>query len=202
MAYTYPTKLAAVAGDVTTLGTLLAQRQSDSGSTNGGIAAAGGSSTVPLLGADAPGLGASYLQAMADCILSTVGYQGQSDALASAWAGTNSATFVDATGFSTWTFTAPVAKTYVLHIDLRAYFSVLTGNGQANFRVVVGSTNYDIASAFVHGGTTGIHLPCSWRIPVAFAAGSNVIKLQAKTDSAGNFIATNTNDARTFTVTG
>jgi hypothetical protein len=145
--------------------------------------------------------------AWVDALLSSLGYQAQSVAMSTA-ATTTSASFVDAAGWSTFTFNAPIAKTYVVHVDLAVFLSA--GNGYAYFQLVntTTSTNYAPADAVVYlpsgltVAATQLSVPKSFRIPVAMSAGNNVLKLQWK-QSGGATIGTDTTSTpRTFTVTG
>jgi hypothetical protein len=145
--------------------------------------------------------------ALIDAILSSVGYRDQSVAMSTS-ATTNSTSFVDATGWASYTFNAPIAKTYVVHVDLAVFLSA--GNGYAYFQLVntTTSTNYAPADAVVYlpsgltVAATQLSVPKSFRIPVLMAAGNNVLKLQWK-QSGGATIGTDISSTpRTFTVTG
>jgi hypothetical protein len=128
----------------------------------------------------------------------------QSSAAALGAASTNSTSFADvgngsSTGFSSWTVSAPVTKTYMLTADLSLYASVL--GFFYTFRVVVGSTNYE--AAHMNGSFVAINAAHSkaFSVPVALVAGNNTIKLQWKTDG-GLTAAVDTNSYRSFSLIG
>lgn len=209
MSYDYPTKKYPTSGDVDALATLLAQRQSDSGTTNGGIVASGGSSAVPQLGVDAAGLGLSYFKAQADAIMCAVGYQAYSDAAALGSASTTSTTFVDvgngtSTGFSSFTFTVSVAKTYLIHSACTVFKSASSGSTLMSFQLVVdgsapsGSSPSTAAQFFGSEGSKYFYFV----VPVALSAGSHTIKLQWKVSSGMTANVAGGEEGRTFWVTG
>lgn len=200
MSYDVSTKKYSIAADVDALGTFLAQRQSDSATTNGGIVATGGSPTVPLLGADAPGLGLAYMKAQADAIMCATGYQGQSDAAGSADS-TSSTSFVDVSGFSSYSFTAPLAKTYLVHVDMSCYVATAVNN--VSIRLMKdGASVFDSPAARLAFSTLLEHSRLSFRCPVAMTVGANVLKLQWKVSSGAGSVNVDTSDFRCFTVSG
>jgi hypothetical protein len=169
MSYVYTPKFPTTA-DVLAVATQLAQRQSDSGTTNGGIT---GSPTVPQLGADAAGLGIAYLQAMADVALCSTGLQLYSLSSLST-ANTASGTFADVPG-TTITFSAPFAKTYTVHCDF-AFFASSVPTVSASLRLVVNGSNGPTMSVLpaVVNAVSSTHL----MMVTSCAAGANTIKLQ------------------------
>lgn len=161
--------------DVVAVGLQLAQRQSDGGS-NAGITDNGN----PALGTlgqagtfDVAGKGTAYLQAIADVILSSTGFQVSASPTLGA-NNTSSITYVDVPA-SSFTFTAPIAKTYTVHCDFGPFFSAgvspnadiaLVINGNVGPRVTINDVNL------------GIFNPVHVMHAAACAAGSNTIKLQ------------------------
>lgn len=198
MSYTY-SPVYPVSADVAAVATQLAQRQSDAATTNGGITAAGGSAVVPQLGVDGPGLGMAYLKAIADATLCAVGYQGQ-DYQAATASTSSSLSFVDVGGFPSWSFTAPIAKTYLVHVDCTASLTGLT-NGVLFWQVVNNGNAITPSQSFVFNSNLWA-LPMSFRVPVSMVAGTNVIKLQWKVNNASAVATTATTNFRCFTVTG
>ncbi len=206
MSYTFPTKDYPIAADVDAVATFLAQRQSDSGTTNGGIVAGGGSPAVPQLGVDATGLGISYMKGIADATMCAVGYQASDVVLALGTASRGANTFADigngtSTGFATWSFSAPIAKTYLVHVDLECYMTVA---GDAVVFQVVNTTtsvNYTDASAQITMTALNSRTACHFMLPVVMNAGANVLKIQWKTTGVGT-ATVDVADFRKFTVTG
>ena len=196
MAYTY-TILSNNSGDVAAIATELAQRQSGSG-TNAGIS---GIPALPQLGIDSAGMGIAYLQAQADCILGSVGYQGSSNAFATS-GNSSSTTYVDVAGFASYSFNAPFAKTYLLNVDLQMYCSVLSSSDTIFFQVVVGSTNYQLPSMNYPHYAINQNRPLSFRIPIVCSAGTNAIKLQWLCLAGTTTMNTNSSSYRSFTLTG
>lgn len=137
-----------------------------------------------------------FLQSFADGLLGVAGFQGQSDALATT-SNTTSGTFADIGGLSSWAFVAPMTRWYLLNVDLSVFSS-----GSActcYFRVVVGSTNYEISAMRVDLTNVGVRVVSSFKVPVLLTAGSNTIKLQWKTNAAQ--VNTEADTFRTFTIT-
>lgn len=124
-----------IINDAYAVGEQLAQRQSGTGSPNGGI---DGIPQVPTLGNDANNLSISYLNAMADVILSSCGFQ--ETAVFTPTTNTTSTTYSDITGTSL-SFTSTITKTYEVHCDFQLFRSAGTGN--ITVRIVAGSTNGD-----------------------------------------------------------
>ncbi len=195
MSYTYPTKVYPIGADVDAVALELAQRQSASGTTNGGIA---GVPAVPQLGVDPAGMGLAYLKAIADATLCAVGYQGQSHAQASMASSTSETSYVDVPGFSSWTFAAPIAKTYLVAVDCSAFLSGFT-NVLLDLRLMVGGVAAGERSFLFHNSDWA--LPMSFRIPAAMVKGNNVVKLQWRMGS-GVTASTLPENFRTFTVSG
>lgn len=144
--------------------------------------------------------------AFMDAILSSVGFQGQSDVASLGLTNTSSTSFVDvgngsSTGFSTYSFSAAIAKAYTVHVDTALYLSVL-GTGQIFLQLVntTTSTNYSTPSMTVEG-TVDVLVRASFRVSVAMNVGANVLKLQWKVGTGGT-ANTDANSFRTFTITG
>ncbi len=181
MSYDVPTKKFAIPADVDALAAFFAARQSDSGVTNGGIVATG-SPTLPNLTGN--NMSIAYFKAMIDAILCGVGYQGlQSNAFAIATATTTSTSFVDVgdgttTGFAPWTFSVPVARTYVIDVNCSAYKSASSGNTSLSWRLLVDGVGQPTSSAMTgfFGSEGNRHF--NFSVPVALSVGSHTIKLQ------------------------
>jgi hypothetical protein len=179
MSYTFPTKLYPIAADVDALATFLAQRQSDSGTTNGGIVASGGSPIVPQMGVDAAGLGLAYLKGQADALKCALGYQGT---LYDGFPTTTTATGSFGNLVST-SFTPPIAQTYELIADIKVFNT--SAGGTAKFRWVIGGTPLTPPSSAVMTINTAFqafHLTFRQFIPFA-AASSTTVVLQWLTTS-------------------
>lgn len=194
----YPTS-----ADVVALALFLAQRQSDSGTTNGGIAA-NGNPTVPLLAQGGPndslGLATAYFQAMADAQLCASGLQLESNNVLSS-ASMNATTYADIgiTGTSV-AFTAPMAKTYLVHCDFLLFFSG-GSNPLANVRLVVnGSAGPDMVQQEAGSATFALH-PIHLMHSAPCVAGANTIKLQWKVAS-GSTVNVNSSCYANFVISG
>ncbi len=206
MSYSFPTKDYPIAADVDAVATFLAQRQSDSGTTNGGIVAGGGSTAVPQLGVDASGLGISYMKGIADATMCAVGYQASDVALAIGTATRGANTFADvgngtSTGYTTWSFSAPIAKTYLVHVDLQCYMTVAADSATFQLVNTTTSINYGDASAQITMTALNSRTACHFLLPVVMQSGANVLKLQWKTTGVGT-AQVDVADFRKFTVTG
>ena len=201
MSYDVPTKKYPIGADVNAVATFLAQRQSDSGTTNGGIVATD-DTPVPQLGADASGLSLAYMKGMADALMCGVGFQGQSDAAASTGS-TSSTSYVDVSGYSSYSFTAQIAKTYLVTVVCTAFASVASGgNAVARFRLLNNADTYLPVNGFMQFPQVNIHERLVFQIPVAMVAGTNTLKLQWLSDDGADTINTNSNNMRCFTVQG
>jgi hypothetical protein len=182
MSYDVPTKDFAISVDVEALATLLAQRQSDSGTTNGGIVASGGSSPVPQLGVDASGLGLAYLKAMADAFLCAVGPQGSGPLINTAGSGTtlsaSPATVASAS------FTAPMARTYEFACDVAGLANNVSGSTISFSILIDGGSSFSVLAGKMISNDSVRH-NCSWRQRISLSAGAHTIAIQAAAN-AGN----------------
>jgi hypothetical protein len=148
------------------------------------------------------------LVALLDTMLCSVGYQAQNDAFALGSATTTSTSFVDvgngsSTGFSSWTFTAPVAKTYLIDVTCSAYKSASAGGSQLWFQLVVDG----VAQPNTSDMTTffGMNLDPKkfvFSVPVALSAGSHTVKLQWKVSASMTANVDPTTEGRSFRVRG
>lgn len=195
--YQFPTS-----ADVQALATFLAQRQSDSGTTNGGIIA-NGNPAVPLIAQggvnDNLGVATAYMNAIADAVMCGVGYQGQSSVTGTGGS-TSSTSLVDAAGWTDYTFTAPVAKTYLVHVDVSAFCTVTAGVGSFGLHNVTTLTSYT-PNAILHYSALNVIYPISYRVPVAMSAGSNTLRVTWAAPTSGT-VNNNSNSFRVFTITG
>jgi hypothetical protein len=107
--------------------------------------------------------------------------------------------------FGSWTFNAPVAKTYLLHIDVTCWASVLGlgSRATATFQLIV-----DGVAVPLNNGTACIDMIStinfssgSWRVPIALTSGFHTVWMQVKVNS-GATVSNSGNGARVFTVTG
>lgn len=206
MSYTYPSGVFPITADIAAVDTFMRQRMSTSGVSGYGIIVDGASpSNDSTLEASAPYDGAkgAFNKALIDSLMCARGYLAQNAAAGVGPANTNSTTYADVgngstTGFTTWTVSAPIGKTYLLVVDLSAWSSVA---GIAYFRVVVGSTNYETASGTFVFNATSDHRYKTFSTPVVLASGVNTIKLQWKTDGTAT-AEVDGNDYRSFTLMG
>lgn len=136
--------------------------------------------------------------ALFDAILSSVGVQLESNNALSANS-TSSASFVDVPG-SSITFTAPIAKTYVVHCDFAFY--ITSGTSGAQFRLVV---NGDNGPTLTFGGTNqplSTHTPLHLMHSAACVAGANTIKIQWLGISGTTTVNVNGGDYANYIVSG
>lgn len=205
MAYTYPTKINTVSADVAAVATALAQRQSDSATTNGGIVASGGSAAVPQLGADSAGLGSAYLTAIADVTLAACGVQVCDDAASTGVVNTTSSTLVDAnSAYGDLSFTAPIAKSYLVHVDVTCYMSAGTPsacNAYIALKNVTTGAVYSATGGRANFAALSSSVLVSFRVLVPMSAGANTLRLQWRITGGGT-LSTNTACGRTITVSG
>lgn len=207
--YVYTPSLAGVSADVTAVALALAQRQSDSG-TNAGIADNGN----PALGVvgqgganDSLGKGTAYLQAIADVMLGSVGYFGQNDQKgASSSNSTSSTTFVNVPNITAWSLSVPLAKTYLVHVDVACYMTALAGGQKVIFGLALDGTQ--VATQPVNAMTfvfnqVSVHMRLAFRVPVPFpTAGNHTLQMQWKVDNAGSTAVLDNGDCLTMTMTG
>lgn len=200
MSYDVPSKKYPTAADVDAVGIFLAQRQSDSGTTNGGIAASGGSAVVPQLGVDVAGLGLAYMKAQADAILCAVGFQGVATDQAGLNQSNNTASYTDV--FSSFSFTAPISKTYLFHVDLSCFMSGANDFAFFQFKVDGSVPGGQPTNGTRHYFTSlNDHKSISFRVPLALSAGAHTLQLQWKTAGTGT-VTTGTADKLFVVVTG
>lgn len=191
MSYDYPSKKYIGSTEVDTLATFLAQRQSDSGTTNGGIVATS-SPTVPQLGVDALGLGLSYFKAMADAMLSSCATQarfidtfgpGSSNS-------TNSGTFVNMPSGTSATITAPLARLYTFDVDITNTFVNVASTVVEYQFLVNGVASLVTTGRIVYSDTNRRGL--SFRAQGNCNAGSNTFQLQWRVVSGGGTVTWDT----------
>lgn len=146
--------------------------------------------------------GQTVIEALADGMLTKLGYIGSNDVAGTT---TTNTTTTYTNVYAPWTINIPVAGTYVLHVDLTCYASNTGTN--IHFKTLVdgstsGVTNYTY-SMYISLPTNQINLriPFSWRQPITFTAGSHTIQLQWATEGTGE-AACNSSDHRLFTITG
>lgn len=148
------------------------------------------------------------LVALLDTTLCIVGYQAQNDAFALGSATTTSTSYVDvgngsSTGFSSWTFSVPVAKTYTIDVNASAYKSASSGGSQLWFQFVVDGVAQPTTSEMTTFFATNFdqkHLIFS--VPVALTAGSHTVKLQWKVSASMTANVDAATEGRCFRVRG
>lgn len=134
----------------------------------------------------------AFLQAQADSLLSSVGYQTHDHALFGVANSSTITTYADVPN-SEWTFVAPIAKAYVAHLDFSFFRFSATGWGI--FRIVANGTNGP-DNIIVPPATNVVIGPFHLMLPATMAAGNNSLKLQWKVDTAGTQI--NVDNAKAF----
>jgi hypothetical protein len=202
MSVDYLTVQYAPAADVASLATLLAQRQSPTSSTNGGISSSAPDPAVPDLTGNATS--AAYMRAMADAFLCRGGIQAQNEAASSGTASTSSTSFGPVGNTQTFTFVARVAGTYTVHVDIVGFFQS-AGTFGINWQVA-NTTNSAVGNSnswqwYPEGGTN-VRGRFSARTPLVMGPGNNILQLNWKVLSGtGNTANVDTSTWRTFTVT-
>lgn len=142
------------------------------------------------------------IAAIADAYLTCFGDQEVTSPIVQSTGGSYSGTSPADAPFPSWTWTAPVSKTYVVHLNVTAYFSALTTEGIAKFGMFVGGSDIETDAWFIHGPNINQHLRCVYHYPVAFTAGSPAtIKVKWKTDATTTVAANAVNFAQ-LSVTG
>lgn len=146
--------------------------------------------------------------ALLDSILCGLGYQAQNDAFALGSASTTSTTFVDvgngtSTGFSSWTFTVPIAKTYVIDVNCSAYKGASSGSTIIWWRLLVDGVAQPETSEMTsfYGSAEG-NKHFVFSAPVALSAGSHTVKLQWKVSSGMTANVDAATEGRCFRVRG
>jgi hypothetical protein len=148
------------------------------------------------------------LVALLDSMLCSVGYQAHSDAFALGAATTTSTTFVDvgngsSTGFSPWTFSVPVAKTYVISVNASAVKTASTSSTVLTFQLLVDGVAQPAQSDMLTWFAANFdqkHVIFS--VPVALSAGSHTVKLQWKVSASMTASVDPATEGRHFMVTG
>ena len=105
---------------------------------------------------------------------------------------------VDIPGTS-WTFTAPIAKKYTVHVDTLMFFTAGANPFGAIRLVVNGDAGPTVT---IHTATLNLLLPIHTMHSALCAAGSNTIKLQWSCNSATYTIATNASTYCNYIVSG
>lgn len=148
------------------------------------------------------------LVAMFDAILCSVGYQTHDDTFALGSATTTSTTYVDvgngtSTGFSSFTFTAPIAKTYLIYTNCSAVKSVSAGSTQLWFQLLVdGVAQPNQSDMTTFFASNFDQKEFSFVVPVALTAGSHTLKLQWKVSAGMTANVDPPTNGRHFVVTG
>jgi len=136
--------------------------------------------------------------ALIDAILSSVGYQAQD--VSGPGAQTSTGSFANV--FPSYTFNAPIAKKYLVHIDVTVSATVLTaGRASMSFQLLVnGATVVPLNTGVIDMISTVNYWSASWRAPVTMNTGNNTLQLQwaANTGTASSGGGGN----RIFTITG
>jgi hypothetical protein len=163
--------------------------------------------TITRLNATSPSSSAvtsDQAVAIADSYLGTVAYLDQHEAACTGSGSTTSTSFGNVTNMPTYTFSAPVAKVYLVHVDICGIFQS-AGSGGIALRL---SNNTN--------STIGNNLTWSWFptaintrssrfsacTPITMVAGNNVLQMQWKVLTGGDTAAVDTVTSRAFTVTG
>jgi hypothetical protein len=146
--------------------------------------------------------------AIADSYLGSIGYQAHSDAFALGAATTTSTTFVDvgngsSTGFSPWTFSVPVAKTYVISVNASAVKTASTSSTVLTFQLLVdGVAQPNNSDQLTWFASNFDQKHVIFSVPVALSAGSHTVKLQWKVSASMTASVDPATEGRHFMVTG
>jgi hypothetical protein len=135
-----------------------------------------------------------FMEALCDTVLASSGFQTANN-LPGALDHTALTTLADAP-FSVWTFNAPIAKTYVTHVDFGCF-----GNGPGGFllRLVVNGTTGPTIQAYMP--VANYIVPFHLMLAAPCAAGANVISVQWAIVDA-DLIEGNSNCFANYIVTG
>lgn len=148
------------------------------------------------------------LVALQDSMLCSIGYQAHNDAFALGSASTTSTSFVDvgngsSTGFSPWTFSVPVAKTYLIGVNCSAVKTASAGSTVLTFQLLVDGVAQPAQSDMMTWFASNFdqkHFVFS--VPVALSAGSHTVKLQWKVSASMTAAVDPATEGRHFMVTG
>lgn len=169
-----------------------------------------GSAAVVTTPIDDTTVGGGAQIATADAMLAALGYQAYNAAASLGSTSTTSTTFADigngtSTGFASWVWTAPLAKTYLVWcwVDLTVSAIGTTGVVAVTLNIDGSIPFQPIAlQSFTFSATNTRHR-LSWGVPIAFSAGSHTLKLQWKVgDGATTANLTGTSEQRTLLITG
>ena len=147
-------------------------------------------------------------RATADAYFSAVGYQAQVDnaVIDSATSNSTSISVIGdqiTTGFSPSSFTIPITKTYLVHVNLSCY---VTGSvGWANFRVAIDGSEpagQPTSSQHFYFNTVSEHTRISFFVPIAFTSGSRTVTARWAVQTADTIISVNSDDFLCFTLMG
>jgi len=148
--------------------------------------------------------------ATADAILMALGYQALDSQFSLGSTTTSSTTFADvgngsSTGFPTWGWTAPIAKTYLVACWVDCYVSAIGTTGQVSVTLNVDGSipSQPAAAQRFTFSATNTRQRLSWAAPINFTAGSHTLKLQWKVhDGATTANVSGTLEQRTLIITG
>lgn len=156
-----------------------------------------------------PNAGASLKDAtvaLQDSMLCAVGYQAQDVATTNISLTTTTYTAV----WASYTFVAPIAKTYLVHVDVIGWYLTafgLGGNtyGSGLWKLQNNGADCQPTDLFTEYDSAASHLRSTLHFisPVVCIAGNNVLQLMWKAGEATTTLGASTgNDKRIFTITG
>lgn len=182
--------------------------------TNSDATAVATDTVARLNTSPSPNVGAvlgDALVALQDSMLCSTGTQGHNAVAGLTGAGdatTSSTTFVDigngsTTGFTTWSFTPSITKTYLVIVSVSTHMSVRSNSGFTDYQLVVGANTYAPADAFNWFGFANDAISKTFHVLAPMVAGVAVtLKLQWKVRNVGDVANCNNVGSRAFTVTG
>jgi hypothetical protein len=147
------------------------------------------------------GVALDYAKAIADAIMTGVGYQVQHDVAGNGAGGATSITFVDA-AYASLAYTAPIAKTYLINVDASVFASAGTADTIELRLMVDGIAKPTTGPVYLYLPSTNVIVNASWRVPVALTAAAHTLKLQWRTFSGNVTVNSNANTRLQITVTG
>lgn len=138
--------------------------------------------------------------ALLDNVLCSTSFQAQSSATCGGSTSTSSTSFADITGMPTISFTAPIAKSYLIHLQFVGFFQS-TGTSGIKFQIVNTSSGFTTSTvAFIaFPSATNVRTNISVVVPMSMVQGANSHKIQwacaaaaqtANADTSCSWVAT------------
>lgn len=168
---------------------------------------------IARLNATVPSTGATtndQATAILDGCLGGMGYQAFNEATGLAAANNAASTSfgtvgnTTSTGFSDYTFVAPVAKTYLVRVHVCFFCSVFAAGDFVGWQLkntTLGTTAPN-GTAAIFPSAANQRIRATFDFPLAMQAGNNVLQMQWRSGTVGTTANVTTGDYRVFAITG